>query len=287
MTHRVSTLRWQFTILYYHRLGFNRSSLINANCDFSLRLQLLVQIAILVWDRNYYNAMIDSVRVTHVLMLLRSCDQRWTSYATWSLLQVQPSNSWRTRTVASITKEANQSVERAIAGNHCASDNGAKGKYDRQRCSFRRFKALYDIGESTVRLFKKRYRHHVNICLPSRCVPHQCNNAYNFRITCIAMYSNSTALLLLVLNPKTFERRFITLKNDVGVQSRREMDEVWLAHSTAGVKGGQISMVDRSQTPAPYKNHAVGVIKCSTYETQLLNLQSTLKPGNTIILLRI
>ena len=27
------------------------------------------------------------------------------------------------------------------------------------------------------------------------------------------------------------------LKNDVGVQSQREEDEVWLAHSTAGVWG--------------------------------------------------
>ena len=36
---------------------------------------------------------------------------------------------------ASITKEINQSVERAIAGNHRAPDNGVKGKYDRQICS--------------------------------------------------------------------------------------------------------------------------------------------------------
>ena len=35
----------------------------------------------------------------------------------------------------SITKEVNQSVERAIASNRRAPDNGAKGKYDRQICS--------------------------------------------------------------------------------------------------------------------------------------------------------
>ena len=35
----------------------------------------------------------------------------------------------------SITKEINQSVERGIAGNRRAPDNGAKGKYDRQICS--------------------------------------------------------------------------------------------------------------------------------------------------------
>ena len=34
--------------------------------------------------------------------------------------------------MASITKEVNQSIERAISGNHHAPDNGAKGKYDRQ-----------------------------------------------------------------------------------------------------------------------------------------------------------
>ena len=39
--------------------------------------------------------------------------------------------------------------------------------------------------------------------------------------------------------------------------------------------------------PASYKNHVVGVVKHSTYKIQLLNSQSTLKLGNTIILLRI
>ena len=37
---------------------------------------------------------------------------------------------------ASITKEVNQSVERAIAGNRRAPNNGAKGKYDRQTSSW-------------------------------------------------------------------------------------------------------------------------------------------------------
>ena len=46
----------------YRRPGFNCESLINANCDFSLKVQLL--------EHNYYYAMIDSVHVTHVLMLL-------------------------------------------------------------------------------------------------------------------------------------------------------------------------------------------------------------------------
>ena len=52
----------------YHRQGFNCESIINANCDFSWRAQLL--------ERNYYYAMIGSVHVTHVLMLLCSCDQK-------------------------------------------------------------------------------------------------------------------------------------------------------------------------------------------------------------------
>ena len=39
--------------------------------------------------------------------------------------------------------------------------------------------------------------------------------------------------------------------------------------------------------PALYKNYVVGVVKRSMYKTQLLNSQTTLKPGNAIILLRI
>ena len=50
------------------RPGFNCESLINANCDFSLRAQLL--------EYNYYYAMTKSVPLTHVLTLLYSCDQR-------------------------------------------------------------------------------------------------------------------------------------------------------------------------------------------------------------------
>ena len=44
---------------------------------------------------------------------------------------------------------------------------------------------------------------------------------------------------------KPFDRRFITLKNDVGVQSQREMDEVWLAHSFVEVCGDMTG--DRSR----------------------------------------
>ena len=36
---------------------------------------------------------------------------------------------------ANITKEVNQWVEKAIASNRHAADNGVKGKYDRQVCS--------------------------------------------------------------------------------------------------------------------------------------------------------
>ena len=36
---------------------------------------------------------------------------------------------------ANITKEVNHWVEKAIDGNCCAANNGAKGKYDRQVCS--------------------------------------------------------------------------------------------------------------------------------------------------------
>ena len=146
---------------------------------------------------------------------------------------------------ASITKEVNQLVERAIASNRHAPDNGAKGKYDRQICSwewqccsFRRFKASHDIGESTVRLFKKCYR---------------------------PPYKN-----------------------------RSRMVEVGFRGLGAGFSNTQF-YTDCLATPfrvsrritRPYKNCGVGVVKHSTYKTQLLNSQSTLKPGNAIILLRI
>ena len=39
--------------------------------------------------------------------------------------------------------------------------------------------------------------------------------------------------------------------------------------------------------PALYKNHVVGVVKHIRHKMQLLNSQSTLKPGNTNFLLRI
>ena len=64
----------------YRRPGFNCESIINANCDFSPRAQLL--------KCTYYYAMIDSVHVTHILMLLCRCDQRQASFATLSLLLV-------------------------------------------------------------------------------------------------------------------------------------------------------------------------------------------------------
>ena len=66
--------------LNYRRLGFNCESILNANYDFSLREQIL--------EHNFYYAMIDSVHVIPVLTLLHSCDQRWASCATWSLLPV-------------------------------------------------------------------------------------------------------------------------------------------------------------------------------------------------------
>ena len=60
----------------------------------------------------------------------------------------------------------------------------------------------------------------------------------------------------LTLQP--FDRRFITLKNDVGVQSRREVDEVWLAHSIAGVWEAHNFMIPAS--PLSYfKNTLVGL----------------------------
>ena len=55
-------------------------------------------------------------------------------------------------------------VERAIAGNRCELDNGAKGKYDRQyaaengnAAAIKKFKASHDIGESTM-LYRLRTR---------------------------------------------------------------------------------------------------------------------------------
>ena len=66
---------------------------------------------------------------------------------------------------ASITKEVNPSMERAIAGNRRVPDNGAKantiGKYAAENgnaATIKRFKASHDIGKITGRLFKKRYR---------------------------------------------------------------------------------------------------------------------------------
>ena len=87
----------------------------------------------------------------------------------------------------SITKEVNQLVERATAGNRRVPDDGTKMKKRKYTVSFmpedratigkyaaensngaaiKRFKASHDIGESTMRLFKKRYleeirKHHV------------------------------------------------------------------------------------------------------------------------------
>ena len=66
------------------------------------------------------------------------------------------------------------------------------------------------------------------MCLPLRCVPRPYNNAYEFCVTCIAACSNLTAACsrssAQILKP--FDRRFVTMKNVVGVQSQREVDEV-------------------------------------------------------------
>ena len=79
---------------------------------------------------------------------------------------------------ASITKEVNQSVERAIAGNRRAPDNPTKTKKRKYTVSFtpedratigryadendnaaavKRFKASHEIGESTVRIGCRRH----------------------------------------------------------------------------------------------------------------------------------
>ena len=114
----------------YRRPGFNCESIINVNCYFSPKAQLL--------QHNYYYQMIDSVHVTHVLTLLCSWDQkmsilRYLKPVTGTCNNLPtPDDAGLS---ASISKEINQSVESAIAGNRRASDNDAKDKYDRQICS--------------------------------------------------------------------------------------------------------------------------------------------------------
>ena len=90
-------------------------------------------------------------------------------------------------------------------------------------------------------IYTSRYfrRCHVEMCSPYFCAPHPYNNAYKFRITCIAMYSISMSVLICssAYTIKPSVRQFVTLKIDVGVQSWREVDIVWLAQtcSIAGV----------------------------------------------------
>ena len=115
-----------YLTLKHGRLGFICVSIINANCDFSPRAQLL--------ERNYYHTMIDSMHVT-VLTPLCNCE-RGASYVTRSLLTGNNlPNPDEAGLLANITNEVNQWVEKAIAGNSRVADNGAKGKYDRQVCS--------------------------------------------------------------------------------------------------------------------------------------------------------
>ena len=115
-------------MLYYRRPGFNCESIINVNSDFSLRAQLL--------ERNYYYQMINSVHVTHVF---NATLQQQSKMSILHYLKPVTGNNLPTPDEAglsaSITKEINQLVERGIAGNRHAPDNGAKGKYDRQICS--------------------------------------------------------------------------------------------------------------------------------------------------------
>ena len=77
--------------------------------------------------------MIDSVLITHVLMLLCSCDQD--EHLTLLEACYRFPTPDEAGLSASITKEVNQSAERAIADNRRAVDKGAKGKYNRQICS--------------------------------------------------------------------------------------------------------------------------------------------------------
>ena len=114
----------------YRRPGFNCGSILNANCDLSPIAQLL--------ERNYYYyAMINSVHDPRVNVNLQ-LRLKMTSYTTWRLLP--DGNNLPTPDkaglLANITKEVNELVERAIAGNRLVPDNGAKGKYDRQICSW-------------------------------------------------------------------------------------------------------------------------------------------------------
>ena len=106
-------------------------------------------------ERNYYHAMIDSVhghdqRVNATLQLRSKVSiLRYLKPVTGNNLPT-PDEAGLS---ATITKEVNQSVETAIAGNRRTPDNRAIGKYAAENgnaAAIERFKTAHDIGESTV-----------------------------------------------------------------------------------------------------------------------------------------
>ena len=110
-----------------------------------------MRIAILVQERNYY-----------MQLLLRN-DRFCAHDPRVNLPYLKPVTGNNLPTpdkaglLASITKEMNQSMERAIAGNSRVPDNGVKantiGKYAAENgntAAIKRFKASQDIGDSTV-----------------------------------------------------------------------------------------------------------------------------------------
>ena len=73
---------------------------------------------------------------------------------------------------------------------------------------------------------------HVKFGPGTKVVIHLHNNTYEFCATCIAMWSNFDSFIT-VAGHKPLDRRFFTLKNDVGVQHRREVDEIWFPRTVA------------------------------------------------------
>ena len=105
--------------------------------------------------------------------------------------------------LAWVTKEVNQLVERAIATNHRAPDNGTKGEYNRnicswewQHCCFKRFKASHGIGKSIVRLFRKSFRPHPPLWVWSNVA---CTNAIIKFV--IYLKTWNSIILLCIENP--------------------------------------------------------------------------------------
>ena len=135
--------------MQYCRLGFNCESIMNVNCNFSPKAQLL--------ECNYYYAMIDSAHTTHMLMLFCSCNQKSASYPTWSLLPVTTFQllTKQDRRPASPSRWTSRSREQLPVIAMCwtmarkANTIGKDAAENDNAATIKRFKASHDIEEST------------------------------------------------------------------------------------------------------------------------------------------